>query len=231
MLPSIQKATSGSCGISGRLPNTPEAADTAFRISGTGERRVFLLGTAASQGQPELWQSSTQATFDDEACVTTLYQLDSPLPLILGDADLVELLQSDLSIFVQTGADKSGWLLVGTVIEQPANPSGDTPADEARLAVGIDIHSVQTSQVGRLMQVKLSIYNFGAEAIELSADRLSLLVEGGNSLGPTGSKPALPRTIQPGQTTEFEMIFPLPAEGLGTLRVFNSEFELAEYEK
>ena len=215
----------------GRLPEIQDSADTAYRMAGTGERRVFLLGPAAFEQDPAALQSLAQAIYADETCRTILYQLEPPQAVVLSSADLIELLQSDLTVFVQTSPDKSGVLLQGTAVEEQINPAGAPTPTEGSLEVGIDIQSVQTSQVGRLMQVKVSIYNFGAAPVELTGDNLALLVPGGNSLGPTGSKPALPRTIQPGQTVGFEMIFPLPAEGLGRLRIFKSEFELSEYAK
>ena len=215
----------------GGLPEAPEPAEVAYQVAGTGEGWVFLLGTAAYGQDPAALQSLSQATYNDQNCRIIVFQLSAPQPVSLSGANMTEPQQAELTIFIQTSPDRAGVVLQGTVVEaQPSPANAATPTGVA-LQVGIDIQSVQTSQVGRLMQVKASIYNFGAAAIELTGDDLSLLVPGGNTLGPTGSKPALPRTIQPRQTVAFELIFPLPSEGLGRLRVFNSEFELADFAK
>jgi hypothetical protein len=208
----------------GTLPAAPQAADAAFRVAGAGERRIFLLGPAAFAGDEAALGALAQAIYTAEGCNVTTYQLAGPQPLQVGGASAAGLPQAEALVLVQTGADGGGFALFGTLTGEAVNPASlPTPA-ASQVQAEIGLLSAQPSAVGGLIQVKLSVYNFGAQPLTVTAGDLSLA-----GAAPVRAEPGLPAAIQPGATAELELIFPLPAEGYGTLRVFSTEFALVDY--
>jgi hypothetical protein len=187
------------------------------------------LGEAAFAADEGALGGLTQAVYRDGRCGALVYHLAGLQPLDLGDPGWAGALQAEAAVLVQTGADGSGFLLQGGVVEEQISPAGAAQPTEYEAQAEIGILEVNPSPAARLTQVKVSLYNFGAQRLELTAADIRLVDAAGASYSLVRSEPRLPRAIQPGQTVEIELIVPIPAEGLGALRIFNAEFELADF--
>jgi hypothetical protein len=213
----------------GMLPGAPTEADLAYRVQGAGERRIFLLGIEAFGGDAAVLGAMTQAIYNDANCNTFVYRLSAAQPVQVSGTRATSLTQAELTVLIQSGADGSGLALYGEPAAEEVNLQESPTPEASQAQFEIEVLAVRTSDVGQIIQVKVSISNYRSQALELRAEEVSLLVEGGSALGPLSAKPALPETIRPGETVEIEIIFPKPAQGLGRLRIFMVEFALADF--
>lgn len=201
----------------------PAAADTALYVQEAGGRRLVLLAAGAlAQGE------AAQAEMIDETCNVQRYQLLPPLPGRLDDVAQFAP-AADLVIFAAQGADGNGWLIQGMLTEAELTaPRGWTP-QPGELLAEIGLLEAQPSPDGRLIQVRLSLYNFGAEPLLLTPADVQLSAEGLGAAPPAAARPPLPLEVAPGQTAEVELAFVRPPQGWGILRVFSVEYDLADF--
>lgn len=210
------------------LPAPPESADLVYRIVKDNEDWGFLLGSAAFGADSIPLDSLTQAVYSDENCNVTVYQLSTPQPVQWGGIGAASFSPSELVILIQTGADGSGFAFYGATVAQEIHPVRmPSPApDEVQAEIGL--LEARMDDAEQLIRLRVSVYNFGSQALTLTENDVSLLGADGAVISLNNSRPALPQTIPPGQTLEVELDFLMPTQGTDVLRIFTIEFDLAD---
>jgi hypothetical protein len=108
--------------------------------------------------------------------------------------------QSEGALILVQGAGEGQSFLIrgGTVAEElvaTSTPNPQGPGVEAE----ISLDGVSTTLLGKL-QVKVSIYNYGASVVTLNMVDVGVTPAGGSLYAPNDASPNLPLTIQPGAT-------------------------------
>lgn len=210
------------------IPELPQTPGVAYLLSSTGERRVFLVGLSAFGPDQARLQGFTQALYTGDDCSSTLYQLSPLLAADLNTPNLLDLLPGDLAILIPGEAGQTGYLLQGSSTGQLIIPPTQGAGTQGEVQIEVGILEVKPSADGFSIQVRLSIYNYGAAAITVTTNDLKL-VAAGQAQPPAASQPPLPVEIAPGQTVELVLTFPSPAQGVGVLDVFTLEYDLADF--
>jgi hypothetical protein len=220
-LEAIQREADGSISVPSNTPGI------AYWVSNLRQNNVFAL----SPNQENLdilnaTQGGDEVTITWESCNTTTYNLSSieagsPDPAILLDQKTIGLVVYVPDSPLDPGLTLQGALEGETITNPPtaAPSSGEVDAE-------ISLLDTTTSSDKLTLQVLVSIKNYGASPITLSASDIILTPEGSASLAIASSDPALPQAIQPGVTQTFTLVFPRPQTETATVTIYTVEYDL-----
>jgi hypothetical protein len=135
--------------------------------------------------------------------------------------------QSAGALILLLGTDGGQSILIrgGEVPEQVV--ATDIPNPQS-VEAEISLEDASTTLAGKL-RVKLSINNYGASAITLTAADVSVIPTGGSPLAVEDGNPNLPLTIAPGAVQSLALTFPKPETPTALLRIFTIEYDLSGY--
>jgi hypothetical protein len=212
----------------GSLAIPPTTSGIAYWVKGTDTNYVFVLPPMPGNLTPmsTLTVGSTaKVTWSN--CNSNTYSLSAPHQSTLQVAASTDQSQEGINVFFETDVYGGGFLFTGGLSEQEIMTI-DTP-NPTEIQAEIGLLETGTSSDGTMVNIGVSINNYGASPITLSTSDISLTQADGTLLNLAGSKPRLPQEIKAGQTKNFEFTFPRPSSPTTTLKIFTVEYDIEGY--
>jgi hypothetical protein len=212
----------------GSLTVPPDTSGIAYWVEGTDPNYVFVLSP-----MPENLAAMSTLTVGSTAKVTwpdcsfTTYSLSSPQQGSLNDLVLPDQSLEGITVFFQTDASGAGFMFKGELTEEQISTINTPDSNEVQAEIGL--LETSTSSDGTSIKIGLSIQNYGASPIVLSASDVSLTQQDGTPLDLGSSTPRLPEEIKPGETKTIEFIFSRPSSLTATLKILTVEYEVEGY--
>jgi hypothetical protein len=221
----IQEAVFTADGI---LDIPDESAQAAYWISAEETRYVFALSAAPDNlALGSALTAGDLATLSWPDCTMQSFNLN---PVESADgyrAGELGGVAGGLLIFIDSPPAGQGFRISGSPLEALVVAT-DMPAPQAGVLAEISLPRTAISQDGKSLVVSLSMRNYGAAAFTLNTSDVRLVLVGVDTLSPVRASPKLPYKMQPGQSRDFEFIFPRPPGGLVELHIFDVEFDVEE---
>ena len=206
-------------------------ADTsgiAYWLEGTDLQYIFMLSpTPENLSIVSTLAAGTTATATWSNCNSMRFTLSAPQPGTFGTTYLPEQSSASIAIFVQNGSSGDGLVVNGELTEERISTI-NTPALSDMLAE-ISLLETASSPDGASIRVGVSIQNYGALSITLSASDVSLLQDDSTAVMMASSEPALPREIAPGATETIYFNFQRPVSPTAILKIFGVEYDIEGY--
>jgi hypothetical protein len=212
----------------GSLTVPPDTSGIAYWVQGTNTNYVFVVSP-----MPENLAAMSTLTVGSTAKVTwpdcrfTTYSLSAPQQGSLNDSALSDQSLEGITIFFETDAFGAGFVFNGELTEEQISTINTPNANEVQAEIGL--LETSTSADGTSIQIGLSIQNYGASPIVLSASDVSLTQQDGMPLDLESSTPRLPEEIKPGETKTIEFIFSRPSSLPATLKILTVEYDIEGY--
>jgi hypothetical protein len=205
----------------------PDSPEVAYWLEGTNANRVFGLSPTPNN---LAWSTSLKAgdetTFIGEDCTPETYVVKAVETGPLNNPALFDQATAGLTLLLQTGPGE-GLIIQGSPAEVLVIVT-DTPPPSGTVLREAEISFLEktVSPDGQSLQVGISIFNYGAAPLTVSAGDVSLSPDNAALLN---AEPALPREIGPGITETFYFTFPLSGSDEAILKIFDAEFDLADF--
>lgn len=163
------------------------------------------------------------------SCEMETFTLSAPEFGAEPSLDSPETLEYTFILFLSGENTEENFLLKGSAMEIQ-QVSTDIPASQgSAVEAEISLNEVRLSGDQSEIQVSLTIFNYGAAALTLTHEDVRLIAENQPGVPPEKIKPSLPEKVRAGASRDFMLTFSSPGEGAWLLRVFTSEFDLADY--
>lgn len=212
----------------GSLSLPTGSSGVAYWVDGTSTNYAFVLSPAP--GNLAVMATITvgsPATVTWSSCDSTTYRLAAPQPGSLSAAAKPDQSVEGITIFFETEPTGAGFVFTGELTGQQITTLNTPSAREVQAEIGL--LETRASPDGRTVTLVVSIQNYGADALTVTANDVALVQPEGTLLSPESSKPRLPEKIQVGDVRTFELTFPRPAAPMATLRVFTVEYDVEGY--
>jgi hypothetical protein len=210
----------------GTVSVPPNVNNVAYWVEGTDQHYTFLL--SPTQENISLLSSLPEGTTAKATwtnCNSVTFTLSAPQPVTLSTISRPDSSTTSMVLFVQTDASGNGLVTSGGTTEEVISTFNTPDASQGPQAE-VGLLETTASSDGTMIQVKVSVYNFGTTPFALTTNDISLTPTGGTPLAMVTSKPFLPNEIAPGKTEEFIFSFPRPTTPAATLKVFTVEYDV-----
>lgn len=203
----------------------------AYWVRGTDLNRVFVLDSSPENlALLSSLSAGGEVTVTLANCNSSTHALAAPQQGILNAASLPDQAAEGVTLFFQTDASGSGYVLSGDLTGEEINVFNLPPTSAGtELQAEISLLNTIPSADGTTLQVEVSILNYGGTAFTVTANDVTLALEASVAFSPLESNPSLPKEIQPGATETFTFTFPRPPTPTATLKVFTVEYDLEGY--
>lgn len=221
----IKKVKASSSALPKIPQNTP---DIVYWIDGTTSNHVFLLSpTTENLLLGYVLKGGEQVRVAWEDCNSAFFTLEAPQQKVLNVPALLDQSVSGITIVIRSDPTSMAWVIRGGLTSEEIQMVS-TPKPEGVLAE-ISLLEMALSQDGTLLQLNISIANYGQRRITVDADNILLLTPDGTIARAVSSEPVLPREIAPGATETFSLTFARPTIPGATLKIFDAEYLLEGY--
>ena len=218
----ITPATDGS------LTVPLDTSGIAYWVEGTSTNYAFVLSpTEENKALLSTLTAGSTATATWSNCDSTTYNLSAPQESSLSAAVAPDPSSQGIVVFFETDPSGTGFAFAGELTWQEITTFNTPSADEVQAEIGL--LETTASADGRTVIVVVSIQNYGASAITLTAGDVALTQPDGAGLALESSQPRLPEKINVGNTKTIELTFPRPASPTAILRIFTIEYDLDGY--
>lgn len=218
----ITPATDGSLTVPLDTPGI------AYWVEGTSTNYAFVLSpTEENIALMSTLTTGSTATATWSNCDSTTYDLSAPQESLLSAAAAPDPASEGIVVFFETDPSGAGIAFTGELTGQEITTFNTPSADEVQAEIGL--LETTASVDGRTVTVVVSIQNYGASAITLTAGDVALTQPDGAALALESSRPRLPETIRVGDTKTIELTFPRPASSIATLQIFTVEYDIEGY--
>src|SRR5215213_61147 len=207
--------------------NTP---GVAYWVEGTDLQYIFMLSpTPENRALFSTLPAGSTAKATWSNCNSMTFVLSAPQPRSFGPTYLPEQSTTSIAIYLQTDAASEGLVVSGELTEEQITTINTPAAGASDIQAEISLLETTASPDGTTVRIGISIQNYGAAALTLSAGDISLTEQDSTSLVMVSSEPPLPKVIAPGALETIYLVFPRPASPGATLKVFEVEYELEGY--
>jgi hypothetical protein len=212
----------------GSLTVPLDTSGIAYWVEGTSTNYAFVLSpTEENTALMSTLTAGSTATATWSNCDSTTYNLSAPQESLLSAAAAPDPSSEGIVVFFETDPSGAGFAFTGELTGQEITTFNTPSADEVQAEIGL--LETTASADGRTVTVVVSIQNYGASAITLTADDVALTQPDGAALALESSRPRLPETIRVGDTKTLELTFPRPSTPIATLRIFTVEYDIEGY--
>lgn len=212
----------------GSLTVPLDTSGIAYWVEETSTNYVFVLSpTEENIALISTLTPGTAATATWSNCDSTTYSLSAPQQSSLSVSTVPDQSAQGLTVFFETDPSGAGFIFTGELTGQEITTFNTPSANEVQAEIGL--LETTASADGQTVTVVVSIQNYGASAITLTAGDVALTQPDGAALALESSQPRLPEKINAGDTKTIELIFPRPASPTAILRIFTIEYDLEDY--
>jgi hypothetical protein len=212
----------------GSLQVPGDSPGIAYWISGSSPYHVFAL-----EARPENLALETNAKTGDEIaiawsdCENEVYTIRRVENNPQGINTVFDTAVAGITLLVPSGPGSAGLVMRA---QHPDEQTAELP-DPGQFNIKAEIGMLEASQslLDGFILARVSIHNYGGSEFTLAAVDVSVTGEDGQLVSLQHSDPILPQILAPGETREFEFLFPGAPFPNPVLRIFNVEYNLDDF--
>jgi hypothetical protein len=211
----------------GSLQVPTGAPGTAYWISGSSPYHVFALEATLENLALQASITGDEVAIAWSDCENEVYTIRGIENSPQGINTVFDTAVAGITLLVPIDPGSAGLVI-------HAQPPGEETAalpDSGQNNIQAEIGMLEASESiydGSIL-TRVSIQNYGASEFTLSAADAAVSGEDGRSISPKHSDPYLPQTLAPGETREFEFVFPQAPFPNPVLRIFDVEYNLEDF--
>jgi hypothetical protein len=212
----------------GSLNLPPGTSGRAYWVEGTNTNYVFVLPPLPENlAVMSTLTDGTATAVTWSNCDSTTYSLSAPQQSSLNVSTASDQSMQGITVFIETDPSGTGFAFTGALTGQEITTFNTPSPNEVQAEIGL--LEMVTSTDRKTVTVVVSIQNYGASAITVTANVIALTQPNGAALVLESSRPRLPEGIRPGDTKSFDLTFPRPTSPTATLKIFTVEYDIEGY--
>lgn len=214
----------------GKYTVKASSANIAYWFKGAAAEYVFALSPSAQNlALAASVHAGDLVSITDAHCQATSYTLAAPEPGKSYIPARAAQPAPGMILFIQNAPKGKGFVLRGGPLIEQAIPTATTAPEGPGVQAEISLLETITPADKSKLQIRVSVYNTGSSAFNLTANDVRLTPQGGEALKPMESEPALPFKVGPGATQAFLLTFARPEAGTAVLKIFDTEYDIEGY--